>query len=92
MARVLVHGATVQDGKLEKLLVQLGHLPKKVIDRDTAVSWMRDMHSLVPMKSGSDLPALQLVEVVDDEDVQYFIRTDNEAEASDLLPELPAAS
>ena len=92
MARVEVYGGSVQDGRLVNLQVQLGRLPKRTIDRDTAIAWMKDMHSFVPVVGGRDLPALQLVEIADDEEnLSHFIRTDNEAVGADTLPDLPNA-
>jgi hypothetical protein len=73
------------------LSVQLGHLPKRTIDRETAVRWMRDMHSLIPVSNGNECPALQLVEVAIDEDVAHFIRADTQAVHEDTLPDIPAA-
>ena len=84
MGRVWVKAADVREGKIERLEVRLGSLPARVIDRDTAVSWMRDMHSFIAGDTG---PALQLVEV---DDGAWFIRTDNAAVAEDALPALPA--
>ena len=89
MARVLVHAGTVEDGRVVTLSVQLGHLPRRIIDRDTALHWMRDMHSLVPVSGDDELPALQLVELVHDEEVEHFIRHDTEAINEDSLPDIP---
>lgn len=85
MGDVLVKGATLQGDRIEKLQVHIHNLPDREIDRETAVAWMRDGHSLVPFTGGRRLPALQLVFVGDDE--QPFIRTDNAAVAEDTVPE-----
>jgi len=89
MGDVLIQGGTCKDGKIEALEVKLHNLPVRVIDRDTAVAWMRDGHSFVPVRDGQRLPALQLVEVGDEP--RWFIRTDNAPVEQDSLPELPPA-
>lgn len=86
MGDVLVKRATLADGHVAKLAVQLHGLGERVIDRDTALAWMRDGHSLVPVIAGRRLNALQLVELEEG----YAIRTDNVAEGSDALPGLPS--
>jgi hypothetical protein len=87
MGDVLVRRASLADGKVSKLAVELHGLGERVIDRDTVLSWMRDGHSFVPVLGGKRQPALQLVEVGEGE---HVIRTDNEATDGDLLPELPS--
>lgn len=89
MGDVLIAGGTCKDGVIEALDVRLHNLPPRVIDRETAVRWMRDGHSLVPVRAGERLPALQLVEVGDEP--RYFIRTDNAPVEQDSLPDLPPA-
>ncbi|MEZ4319449.1 MAG: hypothetical protein R3F61_18180 [Myxococcota bacterium] len=84
MGDVLVTGGRVADGRIAELEVQLHGLPGRTIDRDTALAWLRDGHSLVPRVKGARLPALQLVEVGD----EHFIRNDNAPESSDALPNL----
>lgn len=84
MGDVLVTGGRVSDGKIEQLDVQLHGLPARSVDRDTALAWMKDGHSFVPLHKGQRLTALQLVEVGDD----HFIRADNAPEAADTLPDL----
>ncbi|MCB9677004.1 MAG: hypothetical protein H6737_17945 [Alphaproteobacteria bacterium] len=84
MADVLVTGGTVSDGRIASLDVKLHGLGARTLDRDTALAWMRDGHSLVPVRKGARLPNLQLVEVGDD----HFIRADTAKESSDSLPEL----
>jgi hypothetical protein len=83
MADVLVVGGAVADGKLTRLQVEMVGLPARTLDRETAVAWMRDGHSLVPRINGSRGPALLLLEVEDD----HFIRCDAAAEAADCLPD-----
>jgi hypothetical protein len=85
MGDVLVKRASVAQGKVQRLEVHLHGLPSRVIDRDTALAWMRDGHSLVPVVNGRRLPALQLVESGD----EHVIRVDHRATDTDLLPELP---
>lgn len=86
MARVEVHAGSVADGRITSLDIRMHGLPPRTLDRDTAVAWMRDGHSLIPQVGGVDIAALQLVEVVDGDDVSHFIRTDNQATAEDSLP------
>ncbi len=85
MGDVLVKKATISEGRIDKLEVHMHDLPTRVIDRDTALSWMKDGHSLVPCLDGRRGIALQLVEAGD----AHFIRTDNASEATDDLPALP---
>ena len=90
MGRVILHAADFEGGRIQRMKVQLGHLPVREIDRDTAISWMRDMHSFVPKTSAGFGAALQLVEVGDP--TERFIRVDNQAVSEDSLPELPSLS
>ena len=62
-------------------------MPDRTIDRDLAIAWMRDGHSLIPILAGQRGPALQLVEVGDG----FVIRTDNQPVDEDRLPPLPSA-
>ena len=87
MGDVLVKAATMAGDKVEQLSVDLHGLPSRTIDRDTAIAWMRDGHSLVPVVQGHRLAALQLVTIGDD---AHAIRTDNQPEDADVLPDLPA--
>ena len=89
MGDILVKGATVSNGKIEKLRVDLHGLPERVIDRDTAIAWLKDGHSFIPVVRGSRQTALQLVELADKEGA-YAIRTDN-ASGDDLVGDLPSA-
>jgi hypothetical protein len=88
VGRVWVHGAELDGQTVVKLGVQLGGLPRRVIDRATATAWLRDGHSFVT--AGSVPVALQLVGIdSDDGSTSWFIRSDNAADASDKLPSLP---
>lgn len=82
MGDVLVKRAVVKDGRIESLQVGLHGLPDRSIDRDTAIAWMRDGHSMIPVRSGTRLTALQLVECDD----ALFIRPDNTAKGEDSVP------
>ena len=84
MADVLVVGGSVADGRVKDLEVQLHGLGERTLDRDTAVAWMKDGHSFVPVHKGSRGPALLLLEVGD----ELFIRHQADGEASDALPPL----
>ena len=87
MGHVQVVGADVAAGKVERLRVKIPNLPPRTIDRKTAITWMKDGHSLIPTVRGAVASALQLVEVGDEPEL--FIRSDNEPKAEDLLPGLP---
>lgn len=82
MAFVEVQAGSVSGGKIARLTVKMHGLPVREIDRDTALAWMIDGHSLVPVARGEKQPALQLVEVGD----ERFIRADNAPTAADALP------
>ncbi len=82
MGDVVVKSAVVKDGRIETMKVGIHGLPDRSIDRDTAISWMRDGHSMIPVRSGTRLTALQLVEAED----ALFVRHDNNAVAEDNLP------
>jgi len=86
MGDVVVKRAKMDGEQIDKLAVELHGLGERVIDRDTALSWLRDGHSLIPVIEGQRRPALQLVELEDG----HAIRTDNQAEAADALPPLPS--
>lgn len=89
MGHVRVNGADLEGGRIRALRVTMHGLPARTINRDTAIAWLREGHSLVA--DGSNL-ALQLVEVADGDDVARFVRTDNAATAEDALPALPSAA
>lgn len=87
MGYVQVFGADVAGGRIAQLKVKIPRIPARVIDRDTAIRWMKDGHSLLPVVGGHVKPALQLVETDDD---QLFVRVDNAKAAEDTVPsELP---
>ncbi|MEQ1567962.1 MAG: hypothetical protein ABMA64_20150 [Myxococcota bacterium] len=87
MADVQVKRATIAGTRIERLVVSLHGLPDRTIDRDVAIAWMRDGHSLIPMIDGVRQPALGLVEV----DGGHVIRADGAVEGGDQLPPLPEA-
>ena len=89
MGLVRVHGADLDGGRIRALRVKIHGLPPRTIDRDTAIHWMREGHSLVPVVGGVDGTALQLVEVAEGDDVARFVRADNAPTAADALPALP---
>lgn len=82
MGRVWVHGAKMDGDRIGALEVRLGSLPPRTIDRDTALAWAHDGHSLVPVAAGQSGRALQLVAVDD----AWFLRDDHEPVAADGLP------
>lgn len=90
MARVLVHAADLSDGRITRMQVQLGALPRRTIDRDTAISWMADHHSFIPVVGGAQGMALQLVEIPEGDEVSHVIRHDNDKVDADALPALPS--
>ena len=79
MARIEVCSVSMSDDKIETMEVKLVRLGDRVIDRDTAVRWMKDGHSFIPQKDGDDGPALRLVEV----EGEYYIRRNLDEIASD---------
>lgn len=83
MADVLVVGGAVADGKVTRLDVQIQGLPDRTLDREAAVAWMRDGHSLIPRVDGRRAPALLLLEIED----EHYIRSEGTPEPSDLLPQ-----
>ena len=87
MGYVEVHGADLADGRIQQLKVKIPNLPAQTIDRETAVRWLKEGHSLLPVRHGRKLTALQLVEVGED---GLFVRADNQPAESDALPELPS--
>lgn len=91
MARVEVTSGNLSDGRIQQLSVRLSGLPPRTLTRDQALAWMRDGHSFIPLQGGTELPALQLLEIPKDEPVDgalfdRFIRHDTRAEAADSLP------
>ena len=45
MADILIHSASVADGRAVELDVEIHGLGKRTIDRATAIAWMKDGHS-----------------------------------------------
>jgi hypothetical protein len=87
MGDIQVKRGTVEQGRITSLVVGIYGLPDRTVDREQALQWMKDGHSLVPLVQGQRLPALQLVEVGD----TWAIRTDNEPVEEDRLPPLPSS-
>lgn len=87
MGDVVVKRGSLDNGRITSLVVGLYGLPDRTIDREQALQWMKDGHSLVPVVEGRRLPALQLVEVDD----TWVIRNDNEPVAEDRLPSFPTS-
>jgi len=85
MGEVLVSGGSLTAGRISSLSVELIGLGTRTIDRDTALQWLREGHSFLPVRAGQRLSALQLVEVADGD---WSIRTDNKAVPEDALPPL----
>jgi hypothetical protein len=82
MGDILVKRGTMAGGRIASLQIGLFRLPDRSVDRDQALRWMRDGHSLVPVVGDARLPALQLVEVGEG----FAIRTDNQPLDEDALP------
>lgn len=87
MGQVFVKGATMAGDRIERLMIGIDRLPDRVIDRDTAIRWMKDGHSFIPVAGGRRLPALLLVEVGD----ALAIRDDTAPIDADRVTGLPAA-
>lgn len=85
-AQITVHGADIKDGRIAALRVRIHNIPPRTIDRDTAVSWMKDGHQLIPVKGGIRAPSLLLLEVDD----ELVIRDDSHKQAEDKIDGLPA--
>ena len=83
MGDVLVKKGSISEGRITSLTVGFDGLPDREIDRATALRWMRDGHSFVPLLGGRRGQTLLLVEA--DEDT-VVIRTDSAKEAQDSLP------
>ena len=84
MGDVLVKQATLADNRIQTLSVGFDGLPDRQIDRETALAWMRDGHSLVPVQAGKRLPALLLIYGSDG----LVIRDDSLPESADSVPSL----
>lgn len=85
MGDVLVTAATFDGTRVKSLAVRLHGLADRTIDRETALAWMNDGHSLIPWISGERGSALQRVETQGG----TVIRVDNQPVDEDLLPPLP---
>lgn len=85
MADVEVVGADLADGRVKSLKVRFKHTAERTIDRETAVRWLADGHSLFtwagPSHHGTRGKAIELVEV----DGEAFVRTDTQPVATDEL-------
>lgn len=81
MARVEVHSVKMNEDRIESMTVKFHNLDSRTIDRATALSWMKDGHSFIPVVDGQDRPALQRVEAEGD----WFIRTDNQPTGADAV-------
>ena len=89
MGHVRVNGADLEGGRIRTLRVTMHGLPARTIDRDTAIAWLREGHSLVVDGTGQ---ALHIVEVPTGDAVLRFVRFDNAPTAEDALPALPSAA
>lgn len=85
MADIEVLGADVRDGRVVTLTVRFKNATPRTIDRDTALHWLAEGHSLIPVHGhGHALHrghAIERVEVGED----AFLRTDTRQEPSDHL-------
>lgn len=86
MADIEVYGAEVKDGRVHSLSVRFkGNLERK-IDRDTALTWLGEGHSLIPVVGhGHHISrgwALEKVEI----EGESWIRCDFDQEAADHVP------
>ncbi len=91
MGRIWVVGADFVEGRVNRLAVRIAGLPPRTVDRDTAVQWLRDGHSLLPATTvGTALGTLQAVDPSDDG--TWYLRTDTANEAADQLAGLPGVS
>lgn len=90
MAEIDILNAAVTDGRIQSLVVRFKNAPPRTIDRETALTWARDGHSLIPVAGhGHSVTrgfVLSLIEVREEE----FLRTDTRAEAADHVG-LPGA-
>lgn len=85
MADVEVLSAEQSGGRVSTLQVKFKNAAPRSIDRDTAVAWLRDGHSLIPVAGhGHDVvrgASVLLAEVGE----ELFLRTDTKAEAADHI-------
>lgn len=83
MADIDVLSADLQSGRLQSLKVSFKNASPRTIDRATALHWLREGHSLIPVSGhGHHVTrgtALERVEV----DGAEYVRTDTQAVAQD---------
>ena len=84
MARIEVHSVSMNGTQIQSLNVKIHQLDLRTIDRETAISWMKDGHSLIPIAGNAFKAALQLVESNGD----WFIRENNDAIPEDAVVDL----
>lgn len=85
MADIHLLAADVHDGRVRSLTVRFPNARSRVIDRETALHWLAEGHSIIPVHGhGHDLrrgPALERVEV----DEAPYLRTDTRLVAADEI-------
>ncbi len=85
MADIEILHAELANSRIQKLEVRVANATTRQIDRETALAWARDGHSLIPIHGhGHDVSrghALTAIEVGE----ELFLRTDTRAEASDVV-------
>lgn len=90
MADIHVLAAQVHDGRVRSLTVRFPNAPSRTIDRDTALRWLAEGHSLIPVQGhGHEVhrgPAVELVEV----DEAPYLRTDTRRVPADKIAGLGA--
>ncbi len=83
MADILVSAVEQADGRVRTLRVKMHGVAERVIDRETALSWLAGGHSLIPVAGhGHHVTrgvAIERVEVGD----EAWLRTDTRPEAAD---------
>lgn len=89
MGLIYVHGIDLEGDRVQQLRVVIPNVPPRTIDRPTAIAWMTDGHSLVPLLDGEPLPALQLVAIEEGDEVKRFLRDDHDQIQADSAPPLP---
>jgi hypothetical protein len=85
VAEIEILHAHLANGRIEKLEVRIKNADKREINREMALAWARDGHSMTPVAGhGHDVShgaVLSLVEVGE----ELYLRTDTKAEASDVV-------
>lgn len=85
MAEIEILHANLANGRIEKLEVRILNAAKREINRETALAWAREGHSMIPVAGhGHDVSrgaGLSLVEVGED----VYLRTDTKAEPADVV-------